>query len=344
MSTQLDRRLDRLRWRRPPRPDRPDGVDLIDFERLGRADPHRVRDWLDVEHVPGPAVRCRAVDPQAAPLADGEAIAAVVAADHLAIEVHDGPGSRAQPAPQEATGVTIGDEADVVAVGLVGHSQPAAGRLGTHLVLGAVTEREHGPAQLIAGQHGQHVGLVLGHVDAAHQPRRTPRPGGLEPGMMAGADGVETKRHGPVEDGSELDLLVAPQARIGRVAARVLRDEVVDDIGGEALGQVPYVEGDAYHVGGAPGVPGILERAAAASARAVRPRVGRQGQVDSGHLVASGSGPGRGDRRIDTARHGRQHAHAAHGAAACPATCVAACRPGGPSGCAATSDPAERAV
>src|SRR5258708_30667213 len=131
--------------------------------------------------------------------------------------------------------------------------------------------------------------MGLGHADAAHASRRTLRPGGLEPGLMAGADGVETKRDGPVEDGSELDLLVAPQARIGRVAARVLRDEVVDDIGGEALGQVPYVEGDAYHVGRAPGVPGILARAAAPSARAVRPRVGRHGHVDSGHLVASGS-------------------------------------------------------
>src|SRR5262245_7804480 len=104
VSAQLDRRLDRLRGRTPPRPDRPDGVYLVDVECLGWADPHRVGDRLDVQHVPGLAVRCRAVDPQAAPLPDGEAIAAIMAADYVAAEVHERPGNRAQPALQEATG------------------------------------------------------------------------------------------------------------------------------------------------------------------------------------------------------------------------------------------------
>ena len=78
----------------------------------------------------------------------------------------------------------------------------------------------------------------------------------------------------------------------------------------ELLGQVPDVERDADHVGGAAGVPGVLQRAAAAGAGAVGLRVAGQRQVDAGHVVPGVDRPGGRHRRVDPARHGRQHPHA----------------------------------
>ncbi len=73
----------------------------------------------------------------------------------------------------------------------------------------------------------------------------------------------EAERDGPVQDRRELDLLVAPDARVGGPAGRVLGYEVPDDVGVEPFGHVPDVERDADHVGGAAGVPRVLQRAAA---------------------------------------------------------------------------------
>src|SRR5215469_14466578 len=151
---------------------------------------------------------------QALALADREGVAAVVAADHDAVAVDYGSGSRAEPALEELPGVAVGDEADVVAVWLGGHGQAAVRRLLAHLVLGRVADREHGPGQLLAGQHGEHVRLVLVRVNAAGQAGTT-GPTGLswhQARVVAGADRVEAERHRPVEHGGKLDLLVAAQA------------------------------------------------------------------------------------------------------------------------------------
>src|SRR6185437_10815307 len=59
-----------------------------------------------------------------------------------------------------------------MAIWLVGDREAAPRRLGPHLSLRAVAEREHGQAKLLAGQHGEHVGLILGSVHAAYQLRR----------------------------------------------------------------------------------------------------------------------------------------------------------------------------
>ena len=85
---------------------------------------------LDRQHVPRLAVRSRAAQREAAPLADRVGVGAVVLADHLTGAVHDLAGLRAEPRAQEALGVAVGDEADVVGVRLGRDRQPASGRLG----------------------------------------------------------------------------------------------------------------------------------------------------------------------------------------------------------------------
>ena len=222
-------------------------------------------------------------------------------------------GRAAQAALEEAPGIAVGDEAHVVAVRLVRDAEAAIGGFLADLVLGGVAEREHGPPQLLTGQHGQHVRLVLSGVDAAHKPRQLRCSGNrLEPRVMASADRVEAERHRPVEHSRELDLLVAAQARIRRVAARVLVDEVLDDILVEPVGHVPDVERNADDVRGPARVAGVFERAAATRPAPVRARVARQRQVDAGDVVASLGGPRRRDGRVDAAGHGSKHTQSSH--------------------------------
>jgi hypothetical protein len=90
--------------------------------------------------------------------------------DHGAGEgIDHGPGLLAQVLAQEALRVAVGDEADVVRVGLVGHAQAARGGLLPDPVLGHRPERQHRAGQLLGGEDGEHVRLVLAGVDRAAQ-------------------------------------------------------------------------------------------------------------------------------------------------------------------------------
>jgi hypothetical protein len=189
-----------------------------------------------------------------------------------------------------------------VAVGLVGHLEPAPLRLGPDVGLGGVAQREHRVRQLLGRAHGQDVRLVLAHVDPA------PQHAAVQLRVVPGADRVEAQCQRPVQQRGELDLLVAAQARVGRTARRVLLDEVLHHVPVEPFGQVPHVERDPDHVGGAAGVPGVLQGAAPPRARPVRLGVAGQRHVDAGHLVAGLGGAGGGHGGVDAARHGGEYA------------------------------------
>src|SRR5699024_12199073 len=93
---------------------------------------------VDVHDVAGGAVRSRLLDAQALALTDREAMGAAVRAQHGAVLVEDLPGGFAEVAFEEAARVPVGDEADVVAVGLRGDAEAAGAGLGPHLLLGLV--------------------------------------------------------------------------------------------------------------------------------------------------------------------------------------------------------------
>ena len=214
------------------------------------------------------------------------------------------PSLSAQPAGV----VAVGDEADVVRVGLVGHEQPAPGGLLAHRGLARVAQREQRVRELVLVEHAEHVGLVLAVVDrAVHLDEAVVA--GAQLGVVAGGDGVEAEGQRPVEHGGELDLLVAAQARVGRAAGGVLVHEVLDHVLVEAVGEVPDVERDADDVGRAAGVVAVLDRAAAAGAGAVGRGVAREREVDAGDVVAGLDGAGRGDGRVDPAGHGGDDPH-----------------------------------
>ena len=72
-------------------------------------------------------------------------------AEHLAVGGDQGALAHAEAAGEEAAGIAVGDEADVVGVGLGGHRQAARRRLGPDGGLGRdVAEREERPRQAFA--------------------------------------------------------------------------------------------------------------------------------------------------------------------------------------------------
>ena len=177
-----------------------------------------------------------------------------------------------------------------------------------HVRLAGVAEREQRVRELLLGEHAEHVGLVLAHVHGAVH-RDQPVLAGLELRVVAGRDRVEAERHGPVEDGGELDLLVAAQAGVRGAAGGVLGHEVLDHVLVEPVAHVPDVERDADHVGGPAGVVGVLDGAAAAGTGAVALRVAGERQVDAGDVVPGLGGASGGHGGVDAAGHGSEHAH-----------------------------------
>ncbi len=172
-------------------------------------------------------------------------------------------------APRKARVSPDGDEADVVAVRLLGDRQTAAGRLGADLRLGGVPDRERGVTQLSGGQHREHVRLVFVGVDGAAQPPVR------EPGVVAGGDSVKPQRQRASGQRGELDSLVAAHTRVGGFAAGIGRHEVVDDVFFEPVREIPDIEGDSEHIRDPSGIAGVFLGAAAAragaqSARGVR--------------------------------------------------------------------------
>src|SRR6202022_1570988 len=91
--------------------------DLRHVEGLARADRHGVGHRRDVQYVAGLAVRRRVPEPQALALADRVAVRPLVLAEEVPVGVHDPAGRGAETAREEALGVAVGDEADVVTVG-----------------------------------------------------------------------------------------------------------------------------------------------------------------------------------------------------------------------------------
>ena len=128
-------------------PARPVGDDPVDGQRVARADRDRAGDRLDVEHEARLAVRRGHAEPQPAALADGEAVGAVVAPElRTRRRVDDRAPVVGRPVAellaQPAGVVAVGDEADVVGVGLVGDEQPTSRGLRADRRLRGVTERE----------------------------------------------------------------------------------------------------------------------------------------------------------------------------------------------------------
>src|SRR5699024_835027 len=132
---------------------------------------------------------------------------------------------------------------------------------------------------------------------------------GTDRGVVAGAHGIEAQHRGALQQGGELDPLVAAHARVRGAAGGVLGQEVLDHQVVEVVREVPDVVRDTDPVGRAAGVGGVLDGAAAAGAAAGLVAVLRQRHVHSDHLVAGLGRSGGGHGGVHTAAHRCQHLH-----------------------------------
>ena len=225
-----------------------------------------------------------------------------------AVGIDDVAGALAEALGQPFAGVPIGDETDVVAVGLGRDVEPARSRLLADLRLGGIPKGEKGTCQLMGIKHSQDVGLVLAHIHGTVQFCHT-RATLHDLGVVAGSHSVEPQSQSLVKESGELDLLVATQTGVRCATSGVLRDEVVHHVLLETRGHVPDVEGDPDHVSHPAGIAGVLDRATAARALTQGGGVLAQRKMNTDHLVAGLNHARGGDRRVDAPAHRGNHTH-----------------------------------
>ena len=196
-------------------------------------------------------------------------------------------------------------EADVLAVGLVGHGEAQSRR--PPGAPGAFPARPGGSAENPADRAWWRTGNSSGR---ARDRRRggARRPAGARDAahIVAGGQrrGAEVARH--LHQIAELHRLVAAHAGDRRLAPRVGVGEILDHRGAEAAFVVQHIVGDGDGLGGGAGVQDILAGAAGAlllHRRAVVVEL----QGDAHHVVAGALEQGGGDGGIHAARHGRHH-------------------------------------
>src|SRR6187200_112744 len=106
-------------------PGRSDGIDDLDPECLTRTDGDRVGGRCDGKYESTLAIGGRCAESKAPPLPDCEAMGPGMLANLGTCEVNDVARPAAELPLQEACGVSIGDEANVVTVRLACHGQAA---------------------------------------------------------------------------------------------------------------------------------------------------------------------------------------------------------------------------
>src|SRR6185312_6206214 len=174
----------------------------------------------------------------------------------------------------------------------------AAARLG----LGERAYRQQHPAYHRAIDAPQEIALIFAAVGAAQQlATRCPR-------VVAGCDPVALEGIRLPKEVPELGERVAAHAWNGRASGCVFAHEVLDHIAAERGLEVEDVVRDADAFAHAARVVDRIERAARAVGHVVA--VAEELHRRPDHLVALLGERGRGDGRVDTARHGREHAAA----------------------------------
>ena len=224
-------------------------------------------------------------------------------AEHAAVEVDDLAGRRrlrAQPLDQPGI-IAVGDEADVLAVGLGRDRQAGLGRDPAHLVLGQVAERKAQEIELLARRPVEEIALVAARIGAPVE-LGPPSPDD-SPHIMAGGEaiGAELAREG--DEVGELHPLVAQRARDRRSATRIFVGEAVDHARAEAAFVVEHIMGDAEPVGDLLGVVDVLARAAGARP-ACRLAMVVELERHPDDLGAGARGERGHDRAVDAAGHG----------------------------------------
>ena len=169
--------------------------------------------------------------------------------------------------------IAAGNEADFLRVGLFGEGETTVAGDVADLGLGEMAERKKRTRELWLGEAEEEVGLVLCSIS---RPLQDPPPAAgvvFIDGVVAGGDTAGADAAGGLNEGIELEVVVAERAGDGRAAMEILVDEGADDVLLEAGLLVDDVVGDAEVLGYAAGVVDIIEGAAAAGLGSIRDAV-----------------------------------------------------------------------
>ena len=149
---------DATRDRIEPRPREAAAGELGNRERLARPDHDLVRTRAHLKHEARATVGSGNAEVESAALADREARGAVMRTDGGAVAVDDRAHRWLDAVGKPAARVAVGDEADVVTVGLECDRQTPRCRFGAHNRLRRRrAEREHRVRELLGRQHAEHV-------------------------------------------------------------------------------------------------------------------------------------------------------------------------------------------
>ena len=267
-------------------------------ELLARPDGHRVALGVLRQDV----ARLARGDPEAAPLADREVVLAAMTAQDAPRGIDDIAGAVSDPpvAGEERGTRRAREEAEILGIGLAGHRQPGLARERADLRLGEVPEREAQAGERRRRRRGEHVGLVLRAVLGE------PQAAVAQPGIVAGGKGGSAEAVGEGDHGVQPDAAVAAHAGVRREPGGVLGQPRLDDPGAELLAEVEREVREVHavrerarcaHGGGrAAGALGVVV--------GVRPELERHGC----HVAPVASRQQRGDRAVDAAAHGDEHA------------------------------------
>jgi hypothetical protein len=286
-----------------------DAPDLVNGQQRLGANNNFVFLGADLQDKARLPVSGRGAQLQPAALADSKSVGTRVFAYFGACFINDVPGAHIDLLCQPAGRIAVRDEADVMAVRLVGHRQAPPLSFGPDLGLGGcIGQGEHRMLQLFVREHTQHVALILGPIGSAVQLPVAVRI--LDHlGIVSGADGVEAQGDCLFQQRGELDALVAAHARIRRPARSIFVNEILDDVFLEPLREVPDIIGNPQDVTSPPGIARVFDRAAATASGAERPGHAGERQVDTDDVVPGFNGTGGGNGGIHSAAHGCKNSH-----------------------------------
>ena len=206
---------------------------------------------------------------------------------------------------QEFGIIAIGDEADILGVLLLCGDEAILPGDGADLILaGKLPQGEAGMSQLLLGQEIEDVGLILRLVLCLFQKPAVSLLAPLDPGIVAGDDGIAAQNLRPVIELGEFHVLVTVDAGVRGRAGLIGADETADDLSSKILGEVEDMEFHAQAVADAPGVLRIRQGAAGLRSGIVFDGAVVELHVDTNTLMSLPDHQGGGNTGIHSAGHG----------------------------------------
>jgi hypothetical protein len=194
------------------------------------------------------------------------------------------------------------NEADVLAVGFVPSAKSESFSVSTNFALVHTANGQHQERQLVLAQIPEDITLILLVVSTAREKMLSPACHDLR--VVTSGDRVEAETDSSLEEQVELNMAIALDARIRRLARRVASYEGLDDVALELRGVIEHVMVNAEHLGDSARVVDVGDRTAT---RVRHPAPQLQGRAN--HLMALLEEEPSGHRRVNASAHRHEYFH-----------------------------------